>query len=53
MLGMVLLLAALSAGAVGCINPLSGGTAPGTYTITITGVSGTNTATGTVTLDVK
>jgi hypothetical protein len=53
MLGMVLLLAALSAGLMGCTGPLSAGTAPGTYTITVTGVSGTNTATGTVTLDVQ
>lgn len=53
MLGMVLLLAAFSAGMLGCISPLEGGTAPGTYIITVTGVSGTNTATGTVTLNVK
>jgi hypothetical protein len=52
MLGMVLLLAALTAGVLGCTAPLSGGTAPGTYTITVTGVSGTTTAMGTVTLNV-
>jgi hypothetical protein len=53
MLGMVLLLAALSAGLLGCTHALSGGTAPGTYTITVTGASGTNTAAGTVTLNVQ
>jgi hypothetical protein len=50
---MVLLLAALSAGVLGCTAPLSGGTAPGTYTITVTGVSGATTAMGTITLNVQ
>ena len=53
MLGMVLLLVALSAGVLGCTAPLSGGTAPGTYTITVTGVSGATTDTGTITLNVQ
>jgi hypothetical protein len=53
MLGLVLLLASLSAGLLGCTSPLKGGTAPGTYTITVTGTSGTSTATGMVTLNVR
>jgi hypothetical protein len=53
MLGLVLLLASLSAGLLGCTNPLEGGTTPGTYTITVTGTSGTTTATGKVTLTVQ
>jgi hypothetical protein len=53
MLGSILLLAALSAGLLGCTSPLKGGTTPGTYTVTVTGTSGAPTATGIVTLTVQ
>lgn len=59
---LLALLAALSPGILacgsgnqmGCVVPahVKGGTAPGTYTITITGTSGSATASGTVTLNV-
>lgn len=59
-LGTVLLLVALAAGFTACGGGSSscsggstGGTTPGTYTITVTGSSGTNAATGTVTLSVQ
>lgn len=62
MLGMVLLLVALAGGAFACGGGSAGGggggngnpgTTAGTYTITVTGTSGTITQTGTVTLDVQ
>jgi hypothetical protein len=58
MLGMVVLIFALATGFLGCgssssCNGGTGGTPPGTYTITVTGTSGTTTATGGVTLTVQ
>jgi hypothetical protein len=63
MLGMLALLMALAGGAVSCggSGSVSGGggtggssgTTPGTYTITVTGTSGTITQTGTVSLTVQ
>jgi hypothetical protein len=61
MLGMMALLAALSGGVLSCGGGGSGGTCtsinPGTttgaYIITVTGTSGTNSATGTITLNVN
>jgi hypothetical protein len=53
MLGIVLLLVSVATGLLGCTKQLSGGTTPGTYTITVTGTSGATTATGTVTLTVQ
>lgn len=57
-LATVLLLVALSLGLQGCTGPKPGGggltgTTPGTYVITVTGVSGTNSGAGTVTLTVQ
>jgi trimeric autotransporter adhesin len=59
MLGLALLLAAMagsgmacgSSGGGGC-DAESGGTTPGNYVITVTGTSGTQTATGTVNVTV-
>ena len=61
-ISLLVLLATISTGIMacgsgnkmGCIIPavVRGGTAPGAYTITITGTSGDTTATGTVTLNV-
>lgn len=61
-ISLLVLLAAVSTGIlacgsgsrVGCVVPavVRGGTAPGTYTITVTGTSGDTTATGIVTLNV-
>jgi subtilase family serine protease len=64
MLGMLMLLVALSGGVLACGGGGSGsstppppppnpGTTPGTYTVTVTGASGALTATGTVTLTVQ
>ncbi len=57
-LATVLLLVALSLGLQGCTGPKPGGggstgTTPGTYVITVTGISGTNSGAGTVTLTVQ
>ena len=57
MLGMVALLAAISGVVLGCGGGGGGGgnqgTAPGSYTITVTGTSGAYTETGTVALTVQ
>jgi hypothetical protein len=62
MLGMSVLFAALAgsmtacgggSGSVACPGALEPGTTPGTYTITVTGISGATTETGTVTLTVQ
>jgi hypothetical protein len=57
MLGMVMLLAAISSVVLGCNknnnNQGDQGTTPGSYTITVTGVSGAGTETGTVALTVQ
>ena len=53
MLGMLVLLASLAGGMVACgSNGSTGnpGTSPGTYVITVTGTSGSVTASGTVTV---
>jgi hypothetical protein len=57
---MLVLLLTLAAGFPACgsggssiCNGGTGGTTPGIYTITVTGTSGSNTATGTVTLAVQ
>ncbi|MGO9084684.1 MAG: SBBP repeat-containing protein [Candidatus Sulfotelmatobacter sp.] len=59
-LGMLVLLLALAAAFPACgsggsptCNGGTGGTTPGTYTITVTGTSGSTAATGTVTLTVQ
>jgi hypothetical protein len=60
-LGMLILLLALTSGLLACGGGGSGGgggtakpgTTPGTYTITVTGTSGSTTAQGTVTLTVQ
>ena len=59
-LGMIVLLAALAGGAVGCSSSFTvtgattgAGTTPGTYLITITGTSGSATASTNVSLTVK
>ncbi len=58
MLGMVALLAAISSVVLGCGGGGGGGggntgTTPGSYVITVTGTSGTDTETGTVALTVQ
>jgi hypothetical protein len=62
MLGLLVLLAALTSGLTACGGLVRGsgsggstnpGTTPGTYTITVTGSSGITSATGTVTLTVQ
>ncbi|MGP8174300.1 MAG: hypothetical protein ACLP7O_07100 [Terracidiphilus sp.] len=59
MLGMVMLLAAISSVVLGCGGGSNGGnqgdqgTTPGSYVITVTGVSGAGTETGTVALTVQ
>jgi hypothetical protein len=60
MLGMLVLLAAISGGVLACGGGVSGnagitnsGTTAGTYTVTITGTSGTTTETGTLALIVQ
>jgi hypothetical protein len=58
-LGMLLLLAIFTAGAVGCDGTLkligvgNSGTTPGVYVVTISGAGGTATASGTVTINVE
>jgi len=58
MLGMVMLLAAISSVVLGCGGGGGGGggntgTTPGSYVITVTGTSGADTETGTVALTVQ
>jgi hypothetical protein len=59
MLGMLVLLVVLAGGVLACGGSGSGGgasypgTTPGTYTITVTGTSGTITATNTISLTVQ
>ena len=63
MLGMLILLIALTGGVLACgggsggisicPTPITPGTTAGTYTVTVTGTSGSTTATGTVTLTVQ
>ncbi len=63
MIGMLLLLVALTGGVIACGGGGSGGiggggmtnpgTTAGTYTVAVTGISGATTATGTVTLTVQ
>jgi hypothetical protein len=62
MLGMLFLVAILAGGMSACTKPLSTlkgggtsnpGTTAGTYTITVTGTSGSTTATGIVALTVQ
>ncbi|MGB6745116.1 MAG: Ig-like domain repeat protein, partial [Terracidiphilus sp.] len=59
-LGMIVLLAALASGAVGCSgnfsgskNPTAAGTTPGLYLITVKGASGATSASTTVSLTVQ
>jgi hypothetical protein len=60
MLGMVALFAILASGVVACGTSITRnteidnpGTTPGAYTITVTGISGATTETGTFTLTVQ
>jgi hypothetical protein len=58
MLGMLALLVALTGGVLACSKPTppppgNPGTTAGTYTVTVTGTSGTTTETGTVSLTVQ
>jgi hypothetical protein len=60
MLGMLALLSTLAGGLLACGGGGGGGggtsnpgTTPGTYTVTVTGTSGTTIATGTVILNVQ
>jgi hypothetical protein len=55
MLGLLISLAFLTVGALGCGGSVVGNssTTPGTYIVTVTGVSGAATVTGTVTLNVQ
>jgi hypothetical protein len=52
-LGVTLASGVLACGSGGSSGSSNPGTTPGTYTITVTGVSGTETATGSVTLTVN
>lgn len=49
---MIVLLAFLAAGLVSCVKPVKSGTSPATYTVTVTGTSGSTTKTGSFTLNV-
>jgi hypothetical protein len=56
MLGMVMLLLSICGVAAGCGGQAAkgnSGTTPGSYTVTVTGTSGTTTATGIVSLTVQ